>query len=292
MSSKLQEVAYSMSLTISTICENSAGGLNVLGEWGLSMLLECDGLKILYDTGQGKTLINNALAMGFDLARLDKVVLSHAHFDHTGGLLPLLENRKRETDIIAHPRVWDAKYGQRPSIGRREYVGIPFQRQLLETKGARFKLSAEPVWLSENIVVTGEIPFTNDYEHIDADLFVQEGDELLPDLVPDDQAIVVKTEAGLVVLLGCAHRGIINTVQYAQKLTGIDTVYAVMGGTHLLRTPATTLDIIMEAIKGFGLVRLGVSHCTGLSVAAYLSRELGDIMYFNMAGTRTTFPLT
>jgi len=281
-----------MALTITTICENSAGGLNVLGEWGLSMLLECDGLQILLDTGQGKTLLHNAQAMGVDLANLDKIVLSHAHFDHTGGLLSLLERRKKEIDIIAHPGVWEAKYGQRPSVGRREYVGIPFQRQALESQGARFQLSAAPVWLSENIVVTGEIPFTNDYEKIDADLFVREGDEWLPDLVPDDQAIVVKTEFGLVVLLGCGHRGIVNTLHYAQKLTGVENVYAVVGGTHLLRTPAETLDIIVEAVKGFGLVRLGVSHCTGLSVAAYLSRELGDIMYFNQAGTRTTFPLT
>lgn len=280
-----------MALTITTLCENTAGVLNVLGEWGLSVLLECDGLNILLDTGQGKTVVHNAQALGVDLTRLDKIVLSHGHYDHTGGLLSLLGQSKKEIEVIAHPQVWQAKYAQRPGQERREYVGIPFQRQALEGLGARFRLSASPVWLSENIVVTGEIPLANDYEKVDAGLFVWEGDEWLPDLLPDDQAVVVKTEMGLVVLLGCGHRGIMNTLHYAQELTGVETVYAVVGGTHLFRSSAETLERIVEALKGFGLVRLGASHCTGLPVAARLARELGEVLFFNQAGTRLSLPL-
>lgn len=276
-----------MEIKITTLSENSAGP-GALGEWGLSMLVEADGMKILFDTGSGTAAVHNAQLMGIDLTTVDRMVLSHGHYDHTGGLLEVLR-RTGGKEIIAHPDVWTRKYGSLDNSPKR-YVGIPFVREALEVMGASFHLSKEPVKLSEHVMTTGEIPMVTDYEVVEKYLCVMEGEELKQDSLDDDLALIIDTEFGLVVILGCAHHGIVNTLKHAQKVTGKELIYAAIGGTHLIHASKERLEKTAAALQEMGVQHLGVSHCTGFNASAYLAREFGDRFFLNNAGTRLMLP--
>jgi 7,8-dihydropterin-6-yl-methyl-4-(beta-D-ribofuranosyl)aminobenzene 5'-phosphate synthase len=274
-----------MALKITTLSENTAGLGSFLAEWGLSMLVETGGQKILFDTGQSISASHNADILGIDLGKIDRIVLSHGHHDHTGGLGRVLRRIKRRVEIIAHPDIWQLKFATRE--GQEEkYIGIPFHRQTLESLGANFKESKKPVRIADDIITTGEIPIVTDYEAIEPYLVVKEGNRFKPDKLLDDQALIINTKAGLAVILGCAHRGIINTLYHAQKLTGEKKIYMVVGGCHLMDASEERIYLTTAALKELGVQRLGVSHCTGLAAAAIMAQEFGDRFFFNVAGTQ------
>jgi 7,8-dihydropterin-6-yl-methyl-4-(beta-D-ribofuranosyl)aminobenzene 5'-phosphate synthase len=277
-----------MEIRISTLSENTAN-YGFLAEWGLSILVEVDGVRILVDTGLSFSPVHNAQLMGIDLATIDRIVLSHGHADHTGGLREVLKI-KGKVEVIAHPDVWASKYTRRRRQEKEQYIGIPFSREELESRGARFNLVREPAHITEHVMTTGEIPMLSDYEEIEDNLFVKEGDMLRPDRLADDLALVIDTDFGLVVILGCAHRGIINTLRHAQNLMGKDLVYAAIGGTHLFRTSDERIKQTIADLKEIGIQRLGVSHCTGFHASARLAREFEGSFFLNNAGTRLTLP--
>jgi 7,8-dihydropterin-6-yl-methyl-4-(beta-D-ribofuranosyl)aminobenzene 5'-phosphate synthase len=274
-----------MSIQITTLSENTAGRVDLIAEWGFSILIETDAYKILFDTGQSFSAAYNAITLGIDLSRIDKIVFSHGHADHTGGLLDILKIMRDGVEVIAHPDMWAAKYVKQPEEAEK-YAGVPFPKEAAETLGAFFNLTREPVWISENIVTSGEIPMITEYEKIDPVVYVKEKGELKPDPLWDDQALFLKSQKGLIIILGCAHRGIINTIRHAQKLTGLDSIYAVIGGTHLISASPEIMDSTIAELLSFGVQRLGVSHCTGLPASAILAHTFGEAFFFNNAGTR------
>jgi 7,8-dihydropterin-6-yl-methyl-4-(beta-D-ribofuranosyl)aminobenzene 5'-phosphate synthase len=278
-----------MELQITTLSENTAGLDNLLGERGLSILIETEGQNILFDTGRSISASHNADLLGINLSRIDKIVLSHGHFDHTGGLKQVLRRIGKEIEIIAHPDIWAVKYNRRQGQ-EANYIGIPFHRQTLESLGARFNLTKEPVRITANIMTTGEIPMTTEYETIEQNLQVKEGNRFKPDKLLDDQALIINTESGLVVILGCAHRGIINTLYHAQQLAGVKTIYTVLGGCHLMDATEERVWLTIAALKELEVQRLGVCHCTGLPASAIMAQEFGDKFFFNNAGTRISLP--
>jgi 7,8-dihydropterin-6-yl-methyl-4-(beta-D-ribofuranosyl)aminobenzene 5'-phosphate synthase len=277
-----------MEIKITTLSENTAT-YGFLAEWGLSILIEVDGLRILMDTGVSFLAVHNAQLMGIDLPTIDRIVLSHGHADHTGGLREVLR-RRGEVEVIAHPDIWALKYARRDGETEEQYIGIPFSREELENLGAHFNLVREPVRITDRIMTTGEIPMLSSYEEIENNLFVKEGDMLQPDRLADDLALVIDIDFGLIVILGCAHRGIINTLRHAQNLTGKELVYAAIGGTHLFRASDERIEQTIADLKEIGIQRLGVSHCTGFHASARLAQEFEGIFFLNNAGTRLTLP--
>jgi len=278
-----------MKIQITTLSENTAGLGNFLGEWGLSILVETEGLSLLLDCGQSISAVHNADILGIDLSKIDKVILSHGHYDHTGGLRPLLRRVRKRIDIIAHPDIWAAKYSRRQGQADR-YIGIPYRQDELESLGACFKLMTGPTRITDGIITSGEIPMVTDFEKIAPNLQVKGAGGFQPDQLLDDQALIIKTGAGLVVILGCAHRGIINTLYHAQRLTGVKKIHMVLGGCHLINAPEERVRQTINALKELGVERLGVSHCTGLPAAGTMAQEFGKRFFFNIAGTITKLP--
>ena len=272
-----------MAVRIITLSENSAQ-LDLMGEWGLSILVETESCKVLLDTGMGKAAVHNADLLGIDLSTVDKIVLSHAHGDHTGGLREVLRRTKKGIEIIAHPDIWIPKYVRYGESNR--YVGMPFLREDLESSGVTFTLTRKPFKIRDEMMTTGEIEMTNDYETIDDRLYARKGSKMIPDPLADDLALIVRTGQGLAVITGCAHRGIINTVRHVQKLAGGEPIHTIIGGMHLYLSPQERIEKTASELKGLGLQRLGVSHCTGFNASMVLARELGEVFSLNNAGTQ------
>ena len=274
-----------MKVRLTTLTENTTARPALLAELGLSVMIEAGSSVILLDAGQTVSAAHNAGILGADLTRVEKIVLSHGHFDHTGGLRDLLPKVGKTVEVVCHPDVWAAKYDVRaghPPL----FVGIPFTLPALESLGARFNMSRAPVVLGDHIMTTGEVPMVTNFETIDPHLFVKDGAGFRPDPVLDDQAIVMESGDGLAVLLGCAHRGMINTLYYAQKLTGKSKINLVLGGSHLVGAGEERIWKTIAALKELGVERLGLCHCTGLPAASEIAREFRDAFFFCNAGNR------
>ena len=271
-------------IRITTLSENTASRGNFLGEWGLSILVETEEIRVLFDTGKSISTCYNADTLNIDLKKIEKIILSHGHYDHTGGLRDVLRRMRKEVEIIGHPDIWAAKYSRREDEPDR-YIGMPFQRHELESLGAAFVLTKTPARITNTITTTGEIPMVTDFEEIDAGLFVREGTAWQPDELLDDQALIVRTGVGLVVILGCAHRGIINTLYHARELTGTETIHTVVGGAHLVNATEERMWRTIAAVRDIGVQRLGLCHCTDLPAACLMAQEFGEGFFFNKAGT-------
>ncbi len=283
-----------MTLRLTTLCENTAGTVDVIAEFGWSVLIETGDMNILFDTGAEISVPLNADALNIDLGSVNKIVLSHGHIDHTGGLGRVLERINKKVEIIAHPDVWSVRFNRSEKGDR--FIGIPFRREQLECMGAVFNLHTEPVQITENIITTGEVPFTTDFENIEPPAadgtgwWIKVNGELQPDTVPDDQALIIKTEVGLVIVLGCAHRGIINTIYHAQQITGIKQVYAVLGGAHLADASEERVWQTIGALRDLDIKKIGLCHCTGLRASVIMAQEFGDRFFFNNTGTIVDIP--
>jgi len=277
-----------------TLCENTTTNPFTLAEWGLSIHIEAGDERILYDTGAGSKgiILHNADVLGVDLVSIDEIVLSHGHQDHTGGLKDVLmrtkyQGKNRKVDIHCHPQALDEVFVSRPPSTDYWYFGFSHVQSDLERFGAVFKTSREPVWLTDDVVISGEIPMTNDYETVGEVFGVRAGDGIVKDTeMMDEKAMYIKTEKGLIVVLGCAHRGTINTIHDAQKTTGVEDVYMVIGGTHLANVPEYRMTSTIDELKRLKIKKLGVSHCTGMKESARLAGVFGpEVFFFNNVST-------
>lgn len=277
-----------MKVRLTTLCENTAGKPGLKAEWGLSILIEVDRFKVLFDTGTSTVVTHNARVLGLDLSQIDKIVLSHGHDDHTGGLADVLQVTGSK-EIFAHPDIWSHKYTKRPHQDQAAYIGLRFQREALVGMGAQFAYSQKPVQISDNIFTTGEVEMTTGYEEIESNLLVKEKGILGPDPLADDLSLVIKTPKGLVVVLGCAHRGMINHLRQAQKITGESKIHTVVGGTHLIYASDERIEKTIAELKQWGVQKIGVSHCTGFKATLRLAQAFKDIFFLNNAGTQCDF---
>lgn len=256
---------------ITILCENGVGPVSgTLGEHGFSALIEWDGGALLWDTGQGFTLLHNAQRMNKNLHSLQDVALSHGHYDHSGGLLPLLRTCGPKR-IFGHPAVFTPRYRHKDT-GESLSLGMPYPREYLEGQGATFDLSAEFREIAPNIWMTGQVARTTDFETGDSGLFVDTCG-CTRDPFADDQSLILTTPRGLVLLLGCCHAGLINTLHHAADKTGRRDVYAVIGGTHLGFCNTQQLDRTIQELRNWQVQKLAASHCTGFAAAARLKQE-------------------
>lgn len=259
------------------------GKSEILGEHGFSVYLETSEGNFLFDTGRGKTIIHNAVVCRKDLKSLRKVILSHGHADHTGGLPEVLRFHG-QIDVLGHPDIFISRFRMDGS-GNRKYSGIPYAKGYLEKKGARFVFNTESIEIENGIYLTGEVPRTTRFEAADMEnRFAERMGEIVPEVISDDQAMVIKTKGGILIVLGCAHSGIINTINHAVKITGADTIFGIVGGTHLGFSGETQLKETIEALKTYQIQNLIPAHCTGIPASIRLSQQFEKIFQFSYAG--------
>lgn len=277
-----------MTLSLAIICENTVGRpIAACGEHGFSCLLETAGGRFLFDTGSGATLLDNLAILGHDAHGIDAVVLSHGHYDHCGGLVPLLA-KVGPRPVYAHPRIfterfWRGQYEQRN-------ISLPQNRIDLEAAGAEFRLLDTFSELAPGLYFSGLIPRTFSAEVGDPHLVLAAAHNAgwVADEFPDDAALAIETAKGLVVLLGCAHAGLVNTVEYIRRRLGNPRIHAIIGGTHLGPAGDAQFAATVDYLLHLDFDRLGLSHCTGQLRAAQLHARFPNKVFFANVGTTVT----
>ncbi len=258
---------------LTCLVEDTVNRPQLLAEHGLSILLEAEGEAILFDTGQSDLVVRNAEKMGVELSGVSKVALSHGHYDHTGGLLEVLRLAP-EAMVFGHPAIFHKKY-VREKDGSWRPTGIPFSRSELEQSCNGLHLDTIFQEISPGVFLSGEIPRETNFEEEEPSFFRDAGEGMKPDSMPDDQALIVDTSQGLVVIVGCAHAGVANTLRHVRERFPDRSISTLVGGMHLSNAPTERLFRTTEALKEANVRRICAGHCTGWKATCLLSEEFG-----------------
>jgi 7,8-dihydropterin-6-yl-methyl-4-(beta-D-ribofuranosyl)aminobenzene 5'-phosphate synthase len=250
---------------------------NGIGEWGFAALVETDGHRILVDTGaKPDTVLLNARELNLDLSDVREVVLTHNHDDHVGGLLTLRrEFMKKNPAALSIVHVGKGIFYSRPKDGREENVMLALRKEY-EATGGKFVEHDGPAELFPGAWLTGPVPRPYPERNWSVTGKVQTPSGLVEDNIPEDQSLVLNTNKGLVVVSGCGHAGIVNTLTFAEKQFPSTPVYALVGGFHLFAATDEQLDWTADKLKGFGVSYLIGAHCTGIE-AVYRIRQKLDL---------------
>ncbi|MBP9900556.1 MAG: MBL fold metallo-hydrolase [Verrucomicrobia subdivision 3 bacterium] len=274
----------SENLRITLLVENSVQRQGLVAEHGLSFHIQIGERSLLFDTGQTDLALMNAEPLRLPLDRLQAIVLSHGHYDHTGGL-PAILDAAPNAPVYLHPAAFEKKYSKSPN-GKTRFMGMnPTTAQALHGR-RNYVETTRCTQLGDGIFVTGEIPRVNPYEDTGGAFFLN-ADGTRPDPLTDDQALVIDLGCRVVLLLGCAHAGVINTLDHVQHLTGGKPVRAVIGGLHLGSASAERIEQTIARLRETNLECLAPIHCTGWPATAQLWQAFPDIC--RPAGVGTDF---
>lgn len=238
-----------------------------IGEWGFAALVEADGHRVLVDTGaRPETVLSNVRDLKVDLSDVKEVVLTHNHGDHVGGLLTLRrEFMKKNLEALSEVHVGRGIFWSRPGKDGAEHNASLKLRKDFEATGGKFVEHDKPVELFPGIWLTGPVPRKYPEKNWSDVGKVQTPDGLVEDTIPEDQSVVISTNKGLVVISGCGHAGIVNTLTFAEVQFPKSPVYAVLGGIHLYAATDQQVDWTADKLKEFGVQYLMGAHCTGIN---------------------------
>ena len=279
-----------MDIDITILCDNSISKSGFIGEHGFSLLIERDDKKYLFDTGPGMSLPLNLKVLNKNLKGLDKVFISHGHYDHTGGLKWVIQ-QVGKVEVVAHPDVFSRHMvlhsqdtGEPP-----RYIGCQFSQRELERLGATFTFIDSTREVSPGLwFVTGINPDPEKLPN-DARLLVPQGEQFVSDPLRDDASLLIETDGAPILVLGCAHAGVFNILDHIREDMGITKLRAILGGTHLMFFGHKDIRRAIDKFEEFSIDLVGVSHCTGFQAAVELCNHFGDRFRLASAGSVFSF---
>lgn len=252
----------------------------ILAEHGLSLYIEENGKKYLFDTGQSGVFLKNADELGVDLGTLDGIILSHGHYDHCGGLAEYAK-RYRLPRIYVRKEAFEKKYHQKGQNCRK--IGIPWEEELIREQAVFTKEWEE---LSENIFVLGKIPHKNEFESIAEGMLVERNGKRLPDQFTDEQMLVIRNEQGLNIFLGCSHAGVINALSYVEEKFPDEHIHILLAGMHLSQAEPKLLQRTLDELEKREIDMIMPVHCTGIPAIMAIKSRFGDRCRMVHAGER------
>jgi len=250
---------------------------DLVAKHGLSLLVETKAdvnSKILMDTGPLPDIaLQNVDIVDADLQEVDAIVISHGHYDHAGGLLKVLKRIRRPTPVVAHPKIFYPKFVLKPNL---RFIGLDFDQQSVGDAGGVLVLARNPVNIANGVITSGEIARETTFEKPEQFMTVED-ERFIEDPILDDQALFVNIrDRGLLVITGCAHAGIINTVRHAQKITGVKAIHAIIGGFHLAKADDKRIQASIQELEKIKPQSIYPCHCTGSETIHRLLDSFGD----------------
>ncbi|MFQ6126165.1 MAG: MBL fold metallo-hydrolase [Candidatus Heimdallarchaeota archaeon] len=276
-----EDIPKIVKLKATILAENTAS-FNLLAEWGLATYIQTKfengrKLTILLDTGlTGDVLLHNAKKLNIDLSKIDAIVISHGHLDHTGGLLKTLDGIGKRLPVILHP---DA---MQPKFRMKEYqpfeIGLPFAISELHKRTVVVPVNS-PFWFHPLVLTSGVITRETSFEQIKGFSTVKKAC-WEKDIIQDDMALIFNLEEkGLVVFTGCAHSGICNTIRTVKKVTANETIHAIIGGFHLVDASEERIDLTIREMERLNAELLAPCHCTGFSARMQIAYTFPETFY-------------
>lgn len=257
------------------ICDRSRYISDLWSQFGLSILIDCfwengEKRRILFDTGwESEPLLHNMKKLDIDIGSIDAVVLSHCHYDHTGGLKKLIYNENSRFKLFAHSDITRPVYSLKPEI---HYIGID-ERLISELPRDRLALLKDETEIYHKIWITGTIPRVTDFEKPEEDVFVLKDGKLIEDMEEDDISLLFDFgQEGLVVISGCSHAGIINILNRSMSITNTKKIKGIVGGFHLIDLSEEVRNRTIEEMGNLEIEQIWSGHCTGLE-AEHLLKE-------------------
>ena len=276
-------------ISITILVNNTSDRRTLLAEHGWAVWIEEGKHKILFDTGQSNIIQANASILGINLSETEAIVLSRGHYDHTGGLMMVLDSASK-TDVYLHPEAVKPKFGCRNDEPCRS-IGMP---ALTALNLSEHKNIRNLIWTNKSteifpdIIATGPIRRLADFEDVGGPFFL-DAFGAKPDPLLDDQALFFESAKGLVVILGCAHSGVVNTLHYIAELTGQKEFFTVLGGMHLISASPERIEQTIEAFRIHNVQRIGTAHCTGAKATTKLWEAFPKKCFSCSVGTRLEF---
>ena len=270
-----------------TLLVDDLAGEGFSAEHGLSLWIDAATEQILFDTGQGSALAKNAPKLGIGLHQADSLILSHGHYDHTGGI-PQVLSHARQANLYCHPGVVQPRYSIRDGTSKPIHMPQESVAAMDKLPAPHLHWVSQALLLSERIGITGPIPRETSYEDTGGPFYLDpEGRR--PDPIDDDLALWIRTDGGLVVCVGCCHAGLVNTLNYVRHLSGDSRLRAVIGGFHLLHASDQRLELTVAALRSFSPSMVVPCHCTGERTMKVLEAALGERVVPSHAGVRYEF---
>ena len=268
-------------MKLSCVIENTATfESKFYAEHGLSILIEDKNNKVLFDTGSTPEVLKRNITLLNGFEGLKSVVLSHGHHDHTGGLSYVMNNSPAE--ILMHEKALLPKYilknDEMKFIGTCEVSKIKDTSVKADKKNiseTNIEFISKTTEIAQDIFIFTKISMNNDFEEINPSFYIKDNEKFIKDDFEDEVVLVIKTDHGLVILSGCAHRGIVNTVSSVVEFFN-DDVYAVIGGTHLVSNSKDRINKTVKELKKYNPKYLIFGHCSGLDAICIFKNVFGN----------------